>query len=303
MFELRRCKNWAHMGWLRYHITSAGQEKCNQAQDDHTPKLDRPMVYDPRDEDLAKKKAETERLLQERKISEPTSNTEQQIQLNGERQLEVLSSDQLKILNALLTKGVLKLNDRVRRNEDLESPYHLPAVLDYLEFSSLSKVSAGAEALFESLGYELELDNPITAYRGIGVEDKPTDDHLDFWDMRAYLKRTKTSLNKILDDPGIAFATHDKSAAMTFDGTMNPLFQPKWQIIFKLNITRGICFPPAKHRSDRLFRKLAPHYYLHKGMSQVVIPPSSWKLGPIVGNSNQSIPEIELEQLSSARTH
>ena len=232
-------------------------------------------------------------VAQQHDPEEPDAPAERALRDNGERQLRQLDPSRLLILGHLTSSGTAQVNRALRSTGTVTLSEPCAADLDWAGYESNAAVVAAAERLYSELGAAVELDTPLTAYRGLLA---PPNTPL------AMLLHQPTP-GQVFIDPGFVFGAASEEDAAFFPSpdawwsgsARDPSAQP---LLLVLEIRRAICIPDPRHRSCALVSHLArtrragPDQFtgvrrhaptaLERAMGQFVVAPGSrWEVaGP-----------------------
>lgn len=197
---------------------------------------------------------------------------------NGERQLHLLTLDELQALGTLLTVGVMKANKHLREGRE-----HL---------------WGKDNSYFARLGDDLRLDTPMRLFRGIGVPRRRNGRRPGAADIMGYLSGETSPA--VFPDRGFGFATPSLAAAKGYAEKAFSTSEDLSPTIIEINATSGLCVPHLAHRSDELFEKTYDvNSYLDTAVCQVVFGPGSqWKVTDIQIYSHHQAPRLCLQQIS-----
>jgi len=230
---------------------------------------------------------------------EPATPAGRALRDNGERQLRRLDPSHLLTLGHLTSSGTARVNRALRSTGTGALSESCAADLDWAGYESNAAVVAAAEQLYAELGAAVELDNPLTAYRGVLVPPHtPLSMLLD-----------QPTPRQVFIDPGFVFAATSEEDAAFFkspdawwsESARDPAARP---LLLVLEIRRAICIPDPRHRSRALVSHLArtrragPDQFagarrqsptaIERAMGQVVVAPGSrWEVlgsGPRPGS-------------------
>lgn len=294
-----RCTNPWHTG-LTVHITVASRERCDARE---TPLILQDDPYLAAEEDgWEALQRDRDRQLAEEAAAEhtparPDDHSELAVLRNGERQLPGMDSSWYDVAGLLLTTDIYRINDRLRRGQNLKADPG--AMLDWYGYESLKAFAKDANAMFDELGDATRLDEPIRVYRGIGLGAANEYDSFDFWGLRELLLGGGDLTGSHLVDPGFGFAAPTAHVASAYDGTDAHVHDVQWKVMLELTITRALCIPSPEHRSKDLTRALHPSSFLRTATGQVIIPrDSTWNVTRVLPAGADGWSRIALTQTS-----
>lgn len=222
----------------------------------------------------------------------PSSDIEIAVLRNGERQLTRDDADLYRLLELLLRPKIYDINTAARQGLIVEGP---PTTMDEIPRSLQKEV----QGMFTAFGADLNLDEPMKVYRGLGLPPLNEDDPFDFWSLWAFLRGKATLSGQLLTDPGVAFASFDEDIARRF-----PLQRHRRgpevaaRVMLQLTVCRGLCLPAPEHRSKDLFERLYWSDILRRATGQVVIPPdTTWRVTSAEPADPTGWARIALEQV------
>ncbi|WP_433673814.1 hypothetical protein [Microbacterium gorillae] len=296
---LQRCPNEQHKRF-RHHWTSASQERCDA--------LFRGSILTVSDRtDWPDDMSWLERSMQEREEQKaaaalssyvqqyPTDRNETVLNRNGERQLLGLH-EWHSVVGLLLTNDVYGLNRCLRTGAPLHG--EPGPMMDWNGYVSYQQFVDDARKVFSTLGSSLELDEPITAFRGLGMP--PATDRIssDIWGIREHLDSGEPWHTTVVEDRGFAFATPSEPTAHHYDGADFHNVDPEWLIICTMEIRRGLCVPDQIYRTPRLRSHLYADHYLRGADGQVIIPPlARWRITEVVPDFEIKTVRIRMHQV------
>lgn len=289
---ITRCENFVH-DEPRIHWTRKAQSACDAEQAEIDARISTEQSLTPHmrwDRSLRERELhEFEAKLATRTRRPARSSVEAALLRNAQRQLALVTPEGLQALDMLMTTDVYGINSRLRRGENVR----VGPMLDWHGYSSGDMFLAQTTKLFSSLGDDLQLESPLTLYRGIALEEHGYDGE-DIWHVRALLRDEITTLQDELEDPGFIFASPFASTALQHTG-YSRRGAPWRRVLFELTVHGGMCLPDPDIGSDDHLRRMQPHRFLSKTSSQIVIPRQSrWTM-------QESHPDLEDETLLHVR--
>lgn len=296
---LQRCPNEQHERFRR-HWTSAGQERCDARYrgailtvSDHTDWHDDTSWLERSMQETEDREAAA--ALNSYVQQYPSDRNEIVLNRNGERQLLGLHGLH-SVVGLLLTKDVYGLNRCLRTGEPLDGAPG--SVMDWNGYVSYQQFVDDARKVIAKLGSSLDLDEPITVFRGIGIP--PTTDRAssDIWGIREHLESGEPWHATVVEDHGFTFATPSEPTAHRYDGSDFHNVDPEWLIVCTMEIRRGLCIPDQIYRTPQLMRHLYADHYLRGSDGQVIIPPlARWRITEVVADFEIKTVRIRMHQV------
>jgi len=294
---LHRCPNEYHPGFAR-HWTATGQENCDAVHDPSTQFVSDVDRWSDDSSWLDRSMQEREQQEAEAAVSSyvqqfPSDANEVALNRNGERQLLGLSGWHT-IVGLLLTKDVYRLNRCLRGGDSLEGG--TGAMMDWNGYASLQQYFDDAMRAFEHLGSSLDLDEPIEAFRGIGLHPAEGWGSFDTWGIRSHLESTDAWEPTVVEDRGFAFASPCEATAQRYNGPHRT--DPDWRVICVMEIRRGLCVPDQIYRTPQLMRHLYADSYLRHADGQIIIPPTArWLITSVTPDPETKTVRVRMHQL------
>lgn len=248
-----------------------------------------------RRQERRKKQSELEAALSSYEQQFPTDSNEIAATRNGERQLLGLSVDHL-ILGLLLTTDIYRLNRCLRSGDTMEGG---PGpMMDWRGYESHQRFFDDAMRMFERIGSDLDLDEPIEVFRGVGIPPANAWETFDLWGIRAHLESGNPWQPTVVEDPGFMFASPSEAFAESFDGSDANRIASEWRVVCMMEIRSGLCIPDPIYRTPELMRRLHNKDFLSGAGGQVIIPPvSQWRITDVVPDHITKTVRVRMQQL------
>jgi hypothetical protein len=226
----------------------------------------------------------------------PEHAADQVVVLNGERQLALLTKQEIEAIDCLASNGIYGANERLRRGHSLD--VQCGAYVDGLGYRSLRAFIDHALATFDHLGQAVALDKSITVFRGVGVPKDPDEFDPDIAGISRYFSSGEP-WDRSFTDAGFGFAATDAATALDHDGTANGGYADSMtHVLFELDIHSALCIPAQVHRSADLYERTYGRPMLDTLNGQVVFPPgTSWEITSLKRNSEHGVPLVHMRQL------
>lgn len=272
------CGN-AHHGGRLWHWTRRSRERCDGVQ----TSLDRgfqdipPRPLRINERQLEQQRRELEDAVANHVPIPPGSDAELAVSRNGERQLLGRGRSWLHVLDPLLSSDIYRINTLLRHGKSLGGAPNV--VVDSAGYSSMQSFMDDVQAMFVDIGSDLSLSDPLTVYRGIGLQARGFVGDFDFWKLQAFVHGEGLPPSGVLKDPGVSFASPLEKTAELYTGAFIGADAEASTVTLELVVRRVLCVPGPEHRGTELFRLLQPHQRLKSARAQIVVPPgTSWKV-------------------------
>lgn len=225
----------------------------------------------------------------------PSDANEVTLNRNGERQLLGLPGWH-NVIGLLLTTDTYRLNRCLRTGDTMDGG---PGpMMDWNGYASHQQFFDDSMRVFTQLGSSLDLDEPIEAFRGIGIPPASDWDSFDIWGIRDHLESGAPWRPTDVEDPGFAFASPSEPTAQRYDGSDVHRVDPQWRVICTMEIHRGLCIPDQIYRTPQLMRHLYADHFLRRADGQVIIPPvARWRITEVTPDPETKIVRVRMQQL------
>lgn len=225
----------------------------------------------------------------------PTDANEIAVNRNGERQLLGHTVDHT-VLGLLLTSDIYRLNRRLRSGDTMEGPAGM--WMDQANYESHQQFFDDAMRIFGEVGSDLDLDEPIEVFRGVGIPSADAPGSFDLWGIRAHLESGTYWRPTVVEDPGFTFTSPSETLAQRYDGSADSHIAPEWKIVCTIKIRRGLCIPARAYRTPQLMRHLDHNKTLSTAIGQVIIPPvSRWHITEATPDHETNTISVRMHQL------
>jgi hypothetical protein len=171
-------------------------------------------------------------------------------------------------------------------------------MMDWNGYASHQQFFDDAMRAFAQLGSDLDLDEPIEAFRGVGIPPATNWGSFDIWGIREHLESGKPWQATVVEDLGFAFASPSEPTAQIYDGSDAHHIDLEWRVLCTMEIRRCLCIPDQIYRTPQLMRHLYADYYLRRANGQVIIPPiSRWRITEVTPDPETKTVRVRMQQL------